>query len=90
MRRQLLRSALFISLLVATASALATQPAWEYLVIFLPGTAAGATVEKHSSGGFRDATKTKILNNLARDGWEVVSVVGASGADHAVYLRRKK
>ena len=63
---------------------------WEYLVIFLPGTATGTKVEPHKSGGYVDINKTKILNNLAEDGWEIISVTGQSGADHAVYMRKQK
>lgn len=62
---------------------------WEYRVIFLAGTVAGSVTEP-MQGGVIDIDKTATLNRLASEGWEVVSVTGASGADHAVYLRRAK
>ena len=62
---------------------------WEYQVVILQGLTAGGTIEKQASGVYVDTKRTKSLNELAADGWEVVSVIGAPGADHAVYLRRK-
>lgn len=62
---------------------------WEYKVVFLPGTVSGAKVVKEESGGYYDQTKTGILNKLAAKGWVLVSVTGASGADHAAYLKRE-
>lgn len=80
---------LIVSLFVISTSALASDN-WEYQVVFLPGTVSGANVVKQSHGGFLDPTKTNILNELATQGWELVSVAGQSGSDHAAYLRRKK
>jgi len=62
---------------------------WEYQVVFLPGPAAGARVVKQSHGGYLDATKSAILNKLAAQGWQLVSVTSDSGEDHAAYLRRQ-
>lgn len=78
-----------ISLFFISTSALASDD-WEYKVVFLPGTVSGANIVKQSHGGYLDPTKTKILNELAAKGWELVSVTGQSGSDHAAYLRRKK
>ncbi len=63
---------------------------WEYKVVFLPGTTAGAKVVQEGSGAYLDTTKTKILNKLGKSGWELISVTGASGADHALYMKRIK
>lgn len=63
---------------------------WEYQVVFLPGPAAGARVVKQAHGGYLDSAKTDILNKLGAQGWELVSVAGSSGEDHAAYLRRQK
>jgi len=60
---------------------------WEYRVVFLPGTVAGSKTEP-MQGGVVDVDKTATLNRLAKEGWEIVNVTGAAGADHAVYLRR--
>ncbi len=62
---------------------------WEYKVVFLPGIVSGAKVVKDESGGYYDPTKTDVLNKLASQGWVLVSVAGASGADHAAYLKRE-
>jgi hypothetical protein len=61
---------------------------WEYKVVYVPGTASGGKVTLDESGGYLDKIKTDVLNKLAKDGWELVSVTGASGADHALYLKR--
>lgn len=63
---------------------------WEYQVVFLPGTVGGSAISQQPSGAYLDPVKTKILNELAKDGWEVITVTGASGADHAAYLRRPR
>jgi hypothetical protein len=61
---------------------------WEYKVVYVAGTASGTKITLEQSGGYLDKTKTDILNKLAKEGWELVSVTGASGADHALYLKR--
>ena len=78
-----------IAALVFSINALANE-SWEYQVVFLPGPAAGARVVKQPYGGYLDQSKTEILNKLAAQGWELVSVAGHSGEDHAAYLRREK
>lgn len=78
-----------LSLLVA-APALSDSHNWEYQVVILQGIAAGGSIKKQSSGIYIDSRKTEALNSLAADGWEVVGVVGATGADHTVYLRRRR
>ena len=62
---------------------------WEYQVVILQGVTAGGTIEKQASGVSVDTRKTRMLNELAAEGWEVVAVIGAGVADHTVYLRRK-
>lgn len=80
---------LFITLLIFSNNALANDE-WEYQVVFLPGPAAGARVVKQAHGGYLDSAKTDILNKLAAQGWELVSVTSSSGEDHAAYLRKQK
>jgi hypothetical protein len=83
-------SALLLSLLMGIAVPVwADGGDWEYQVIILQGITAGGRVEKQAKGIYVDTKKTETLNALAADGWEVVSVVGAPGADHTVYLRRR-
>lgn len=65
----------------------AAEPAWEYRVIYLPGTTAGSQTQQ-MPGGLVDLDKTATLNHLAAEGWEVIGMTGSVGADHAVYLRR--
>lgn len=78
-----------IILLIMHFPLLSIASEWEYKVVFLPGTATGAKVIKEASGAYLDASKTKILNKLGKDGWELISVTGDSGADHALYMKRK-
>jgi len=80
---------LFTAVLIFSNNALAIGN-WEYQVVFLPGPAAGAKVVKQPHGGYLDTAKTDILNKLAEQGWELVSVTSTSGEDHAVYLRKQK
>jgi len=67
----------------------AGEAGWEYKVVVLQGLAAGGSFEKQASGVYTDTKRTKALNEMAADGWEVVAVIGVPGADHTVYLRRK-
>jgi hypothetical protein len=67
----------------------ADEGSWEYQVIILQGVTAGSKLERQAKGFALDTRRTKILNELAADGWEVISVVGAPLTDHAVYLKRK-
>ena len=77
------------SVLLFSTSVLAGD-GWEYQVVFLPGPAAGAKVVRQAHGGYLDTTKTDILNKLAAQGWQLVTVTAHSGEDHAAYLRREK
>lgn len=87
---KLLRSILLLSvLLIPTVPVRANDGSWEYQVIILQGVIAGSTLEKQAKGVSLDTRRTKILNELAADGWEVISVIGAPLTDHAVYLKRK-
>jgi competence protein ComGC len=87
---KMLRSIIFLSvLLMLTLPVRANDGSWEYQVIILQGVMAGSTLEKQAKGFSLDTRRTKILNELAADGWEVISVIGAPLTDHAVYLRRK-
>ena len=63
--------------------ALAAQAA-EYKVVLLEGL---KRVEKQD-GYHVDRQKTEALNKLASEGWKVIAVTGATGADHVVYLCR--
>lgn len=73
-----------------SASPIFGTQVWEYQVVYLPGTMDAYKVLKQPHGGYLDPVKTDILNKIGADGWEVISVTGDSGADHAVYLRRPK
>ena len=87
---KLLRSVLLLSvLLMLTVPVRANDGSWEYQVIILQGVMAGSTLEKQAKGFSLDTRRTEILNELAADGWEVISVIGAPLTDHAVYLKRK-
>lgn len=77
-------------LLSMTPVARAEVPVWEYKVVIVQGVTAGGTIEKESRGVYVDIKRTEILNELAAEGWEVVTVLGGLGTDHCVYLRRKK
>jgi hypothetical protein len=91
MKSKNIRLGLLLSLtFLVTAGALADPHEWEYQVVILQGIAAGGTIKKQSSGIYIDTRKTEALNTLAADGWEIVGVVGATGADHTVYLRRRR
>jgi hypothetical protein len=52
----------------------------------LADNATGTKVAQEPSGAYLDPAKTVVLNM----GWELVAVTGASGADHALYLKRAK
>lgn len=79
---------ILITLLCASIGVQAATPAWEYRVVYLPGTVAGSQTQP-MPGGLIDLDKTATLNHLSQDGWEVISVTGDVGADHAVYMRRR-
>lgn len=78
-----------LSLLMFSGGVIAENE-WEYQVVFLPGPAAGAKLVRQPHGGYLDTTKTDILNKLAAQGWQLVTVTAHSGEDHAAYLRREK
>lgn len=78
---------LALAALLAASMAQAAEPVWEYRVIYLPGSAAGSQTQQ-MPGGLIDVDKSATLNHLATEGWEVIGITGAVGADHAVYLRR--
>lgn len=85
-----LRSVLLLTaFLILTVPVRANDGSWEYQVIILQGVMAGSTLEKQAKGLSLDTRRTNILNELAADGWEVISVIGAPLTDHAVYLKRK-
>ena len=87
---KLLRTILLLSALLMIVTPIrADDGSWEYQVIILQGVTAGGTLEKQGKGFSLDTQRTRILNELAADGWEVVSVIGGPVTDHAVYLRRK-
>lgn len=80
---------LLIILLILSVPARANDANWEYQVIILQGVLAGSTLEKQGKGFSLDTRRTQILNELAEDGWEVITVIGAPLTDHAVYMKRK-
>mgnify|MGYP000241733217 FL=1 len=80
---------LLIILLILSVPARANDANWEYQVIILQGVLAGSTLEKQGKGFSLDTRRTQILNELAQDGWEVITVIGAPLTDHAVYMKRK-
>ena len=85
-----MRSILILCLIVNLGTPVwAENGDWEYQVVILQGITAGGAMKKQASGVYIDKKRTSALNELAADGWEVVSVVGAPGTDHAVYLKRR-
>jgi hypothetical protein len=87
---RLTRSMLLMCLLFGMgAPAWASDESWEYKVVILQGVTVGGTIKEIASGVSVDTKKTKSLNELASDGWEVISVIGSLVADHVVYLRRE-
>lgn len=92
------RALLFMCLLLTGP---AWAQSWEYSVVYLAAPievsgkglsfrAQPKELPVHASGARIDADKAAMLNALAADGWEVIAVTGAVGADHAVYLRRAR
>ncbi len=81
-----MKLSLLLTLLIFSFSCFAQE--WEYKVVYVAGTASGTAVTLEKNGGYLDKAKTDILNKLAKESWELVSVTGASGADHALYLKR--
>jgi hypothetical protein len=80
---------LLVAFLVTTAQlSQADEPTWEYKVVILQGVTAGGTIEKDANGVYVDSLRTRALNRLAAEGWEVIAVLGAVATDHTVYLRR--
>ncbi len=86
---KIMRTVLLLSLLVNIGvPAWADNGGWEYRVVILQGIMGGTAFEKQARGIYVDTKRTRLLNELAVDGWEVVSVIGVPAADHTVYLRR--
>lgn len=89
------RSALFLLLaciifliLIPLTAGRANDPVWEYRVVILQGVTSGGSIERDNAGNYVDLERTRVLNTLAADGWEVVAVLGAVTTDHSVYMRR--
>ena len=81
---------LFMGLLLDLATAAwADDAAWEYKVVLMQGITRGGIMTKHASGVYVDTTRTRLLNELGGDGWEVIDVIGVPAGDHTVYMRRK-
>lgn len=57
-----------------------------YRVLILKG---GGTIKQLDRDVYVDTKRTRVLNALAEQGWEVVSVLPGPGIDHTVYLRRR-
>ncbi len=81
-----MKAPLYLILLISSFSCFAQK--WEYKVVYLAGTASGNKVTLEQNGSYLDKAKTEVLNKLAKEGWELVSVTGATGSDHALYLKR--
>ena len=72
---------------------------WEYKMVYL--TVWGEEMESFAipkrleevvavdGGWYVDPTRTRMLNELAADGWELITVVGSAGGEHGAYLRRQ-
>lgn len=87
---KLIHPMLFLGLLlVSFASIRADTQGWEYQVVILQSVTAASKIKKLDKGIAVDTERTRLLNELAASGWEVVSVIGAPLSDHTVYLRRK-
>ena len=88
-RRQLLVTLIAAALIIVTQNVWAADAAWEYKVVILQGVTAGGTIEKDGDGIYVDTKRTRSLNTLAAEGWEIVAVIGSVATDHTVYLRRR-
>lgn len=77
------------ALAIMAYDALADDAAWEFKVVILQGVTAGGTLERDAEGIYVDTKRTRALNTLAADGWEVVAMTGSVATDHTVYLRRR-
>ncbi len=68
----------------------AAASGWEYRVVLAQHIRGSRGLEELTRGIFIDTDRTRLLNELAADGWEVITVIGVPGADHTIYLRRNK
>lgn len=85
-----MKTAISRSLIVALvlfAFAFSAEAA-EYKVIFLTGLTPDLKGVEAQDGYHLDRQKTETLNELTSDGWKLIAVTGAVGADHALYLCR--
>jgi hypothetical protein len=66
----LIRSILLVgALLMLALPVWADEGNWEYQVVVLQGVTAGSTLEKQGKGFSLDTRRTRILNELAAQGW---------------------
>ncbi len=86
---RMMGSLLLLGLLVNIAAPVgADDGGAEYKVVVVQAMTANPRLEKQTRGVYVDTVRTRLLNELTVDGWEVVSVIGQPGADHVIYLRR--
>ena len=84
-------SALLLVVLVNIGTpAEAADSGWEYRVVLVQPGRGVRGLEEQARGVFIDTQRTRLLNTLAADGWEFITAIGVPGADHTLYLRRKK
>lgn len=84
---------LIVALCLSVASVHAAEPEWEYKVVYLAADIKFGKkpepLKQEDSGAYLDANRTAILNKMAAEGWELITITGDSNADHAAYLKRK-
>jgi hypothetical protein len=82
---------LMLTAILTAFCALTHAGDWEYKVLHFPPSTSqdikNGNITPTNSGAYLDAQKTKILNELSKDDWELVSTSGKPGIQIA-YLRR--
>ena len=88
---RIMRSILFFSLLVNVGAPVgADDGGGEYKVVVVQAMRALPRLEKQATGFYVDTVRTRLVNELAADGWEVVSVIGQPLGDHVIYFQRSQ
>ena len=88
---RIIRSILLLIVLMNIGAPVgAADSGWEYKVVLAQASRGVRGLEEQARGVFVDIERTTLLNTLSADGWEFITAIGVPGADHTIYLRRKK